>query len=236
MTSAARLSPVHDAFIERLGAAIVHGEHPAGTRLITAELAGAAGASRSAAREGVRVLQSLGLVAVRRKAGVEVLPRERWNVYAPEIMTWRLSGPDRARQLSELSQLRSAIEPLAARLAAASATDLQRQRLSSAVVEMARTEDDADGAQYLDADVRFHRTLLEASGNAMLAALADSVAAVLVGRTQHELMPHEANPDAVRWHHDVAFAVASGRGVDAAEAMRRIVAEADEAMQQQAGA
>ena len=236
MSQLGHRSPVHEALVDRLGTAIVSGEHPAGSRLVTAELADAAGASRSTAREAVRVLESLGLVAARRKAGVEVLPSDRWNVYAPEVIAWRLGGAERDRQLRELSQLRSAVEPLAARLAAASASDEQRQRLASAVVEMARSEHDADGADYLSADIRFHRTLLESSGNTMLAALAGSVAAVLVGRTHHDLMPHDANPDAVRWHHDVAFAVASGRGGEAAEAMQRIVAEADEAMQRRQGA
>ncbi|RZI92814.1 MAG: FadR family transcriptional regulator, partial [Microbacterium sp.] len=160
-----------------------------------------------------------------------VLPRSAWNVYAPEVLAWRLAGPDRADQLRELSQLRSAVEPLAARLAAVSAAPSQREALVAAVVTMARTEHDADSDEYLDADIRFHRTLLEASGNGMLATLSGVVESVLRGRTVHDLMPHDANPDAVRWHHDVAFAVASGRVDDAGEAMARIVAEADEAIQ-----
>ena len=53
---------------------------------------------------------------------------------------------------------------------------------------------------------------------------------MLVGRTLHELMPHDANPHAVRWHQDVAFAVTAGRADEAADAMRWIVREADDAM------
>ena len=122
MSDAAHGSPVHDAFVERLGSAIVRGEYPAGARLVTGELATESGSSRSAAREAVRVLESLGMVEVRRRAGIAVLPRERWNVYAPDIIRWRLGGPGRDRQLAELSQLRGAVEPLAARLAAEAAT------------------------------------------------------------------------------------------------------------------
>lgn len=228
-------SPVHDALVERLGAAIVHGELPAGSRLLTTELAESSGASRSAAREAVRVLESLGLVQVRRKAGIEVLPVEQWNVYAPEIIAWRLDGPGRARQLHELSELRGAVEPLAARLAAAHATDAQRQELVAAALRMARHDQHASEAEYLDADVRFHRTLLGASGNPMLGVLGGVVQAVLEGRTRHALMPHEANPDAVRWHRDVAFAVASGEADAAFEAMSRIVSESDAAMDEAAG-
>jgi len=228
-------SPVHDALVERLGVAIVNGEHPAGTRLLTADLAESSGASRSAAREAVRVLESLGLVQVRRKAGIEVLPVERWNVYAPEIIAWRLHGPGRARQLHELGELRGAVEPLAARLAASRATDAQREALVAAALAMVRNEQRADDAEYLDADVRFHRTLLSGSGNPMLAILGGVVQSVLEGRTRHALMPHAANPDAVRWHRDVAFAVASGDAEAAYEAMLRIVGESDAAIGEAAG-
>jgi DNA-binding FadR family transcriptional regulator len=224
--------PVHDALVERLGSAIVQGEHPAGSRLLTADLAESSGASRSAAREAVRVLESLGLVEVRRKAGIAVLPRERWNVYAPEVIAWRLDGPGRARQLHELSELRGAVEPLAARLAARNATDAQREELVAAALAMARHDHEAAEREYLAEDIRFHRGVLRASGNPMLAALGGVVQAVLEGRTRHALMPHSANPDAVRWHREVAFAVAGAEPDAAYEAMARIVSESDAAMDQ----
>lgn len=224
-------SPVHDSLVAELGRAIVDGEHVPGSRMLTVELAQARGVSRSAAREAVRVLESYGLVWVRRKSGVEVRPRADWNVYAPEVIAWRLAGPGRDEQLRELSQLRSVIEPLAARLAAGSATPEQKVELVSLVVAMGQEDHEADRERYLSADIRFHRLLLEASGNGMLAALGGTVEAVLRGRTAHALMPHVANESAVQWHRDVAFAVASGDGEAAAAAMRDIVSEADDAMQ-----
>ena len=48
-------------------------------------------------------------------------------------------------------------------------------------------------------------------------------------------MPHKANPAAVRWHRDVAFAVASGEADAAFEAMSRIVSESDAAMDEAVG-
>ena len=63
---------------------------------------------------------------------------------------------------------------------------------------------------YLVADMVFHRTLLEASGNEMLAALATVVAEVLAGRTHHDLMPAQPNPEAIRLHGEVARAVQAG--------------------------
>ncbi|MCP1429125.1 DNA-binding FadR family transcriptional regulator [Microbacterium foliorum] len=235
MSTPGPASPVHDALVSELGRAIVDGRHPPGSRMLTVELAQERGVSRSAAREAVRVLESFGLVWVRRKSGVEVRPRAQWNVYAPEVIAWRLAGPGRDEQLRELSQLRSVIEPLAARLAAEAASSEQKVELVSHVVAMAQEDHDADHERYLSADVRFHRLLLESSGNSMLAALGGTVEAVLRGRTAHDLMPHVADQNAVQWHRDVAFAVASGDADAAAAAMRDIVSEADASMQQAAG-
>ncbi len=234
MTVSGAGSPVHDSLVAELGRAIVDGKHPPGSRMLTVELASERGVSRSAAREAVRVLESFGLVWVRRKSGVEVRPRADWNVYAPEVIAWRLAGPGRDEQLRELSQLRSVIEPLAARLAAGAATSEQKVDLVSLVVAMGQEDHEADRERYLMADIRFHRLLLDASGNGMLAALGGTVEAVLRGRTAHSLMPHVANQNAVQWHRDVAFAVASGDADAAATVMRNIVSEADEAMQRAA--
>ncbi|MGJ0390766.1 FadR/GntR family transcriptional regulator [Microbacterium sp. CGR1] len=234
MTVSSAGSPVHDSLVAELGRAIVDGVHAPGSRMLTVDVAQERGVSRSAAREAVRVLESFGLVWVRRKSGVEVRPRADWNVYAPEVIAWRLAGPGRDEQLRELSQLRSVIEPLAAQLAAGTATSDQKVDLVSLVVAMGQEDHEADRERYLTADVRFHRLLLESSGNGMLAALGGTVEAVLRGRTVHDLMPHVANQSAVQWHRDVAFAVASGDADAAAAAMRNIVSEADEAMQRAA--
>lgn len=234
MTAPTVAVSVHESLVDELGRAIVDGHHRPGSRMLTVELAQQRGVSRSAAREAVRVLESFGLVWVRRKSGVEVRPRSDWNVYAPEVIAWRLAGPGRDEQLRELSQLRSVIEPLAAHLAAGAASSEQKVELVSLVVEMGQEDHEADRERYLTADVRFHRLLLDASGNGMLAALGGTVEAVLRGRTVHALMPHVANQSAVQWHRDVAFAVASGDAEAAAAAMRNIVSEADEAMQRAA--
>jgi DNA-binding FadR family transcriptional regulator len=236
MTDAARLEPVHASLAERLGAAIVHGDYAVGARLYSGDIAASEGVSRSAVREVVRVLETLGLVRVRRKAGIEVRPASEWNLYSPDVIRWRLAGPDRLRQLHELSQLRSAVEPLAARLAATAATGAQRQALTQAAHDMALHSHEADEQPYLEADIRFHRALVEASGNPMLAGLAGAMESVLVGRTQHALMPRDANPEALRLHREVAFAIAGRDAATAAESAARIVAEADEAVQSLDGA
>ena len=55
-------------------------------------------------------------------------------------------------------------------------------------------------------------------------------AEALTGRTEHDLMPEIPEQGAIDWHVEVAAAIAQGRPDSAEEAMRRIVSEAQEAM------
>ncbi|MEV1176305.1 FCD domain-containing protein, partial [Nonomuraea sp. NPDC049784] len=110
------------------------------------------------------------------------------------------------------------------------ATPEQCGELVGAVMEMAVHGRSGDLEAYLAADIAFHRTLLEATGNEMMAALGDVVAEVLRGRTHHHLMPTHPNPEAIRWHAEVAQAVQARQAATAEQAMREIVDEATHAM------
>jgi len=97
-------------------------------------------------------------------------------------------------------------------------------------MEMAVHGRSGDLHAYLAADILFHRTLLDASGNDMLRALADVVAEVLTGRTLHGLMPTTPDPAAIRLHADVAQAVQARDAAAAHHAMTEIISEASEYM------
>jgi len=222
---------LHHSVLDELGSQIVRGELEPGTAFSADERAERRGVSRSVMREAVRVLESLGLVTSRRRSGTRVEPQESWNALDPRVIGWSLDGPDRQRQLHQLSQLRLGVEPLAARLAAVNATPAQREALVDSVRTMSANAGSADESAYLAADTAFHRTLLAASGNRMLAQLADLVSEVLAGRTRNALMPREADSEAVRLHRAVASAVAEGDGESAETAMRAIVEESDRAVQ-----
>ncbi len=216
---------LHDSVVQRWGWDIVSGALPPGSRIVAEDAAEQLGVSRTVVREAVRVLESMGLITVRRRVGITVLPPDQWNPFDPNIIRWRLASRDRLDHLQYLSELRSAIEPLAARLAASRATPAQCGALTAAVIGMSATAKAADHAEYLGHDIDFHRTLLLAAGNPMLAGLADVVAEVLAGRTRHALMPHVAEPEAVRLHGVVASCIQGGDPPGAEAAMLAIVAE-----------
>jgi DNA-binding FadR family transcriptional regulator len=223
-------SGLHAGLLDKLGRLVADGDLAPGQVLRTEDLEQRYDVSRTVAREAVRVLESMGMVTTRRRVGVTVEPRTRWNVFDPTVIRWRLAGSDRQAQLRSLSELRAGFEPAAARFAAERATPQQCGVLTGAVMDMAVHGRAGDLQAYLDADILFHRTLLEASGNEMYGALADVVAEVLTGRTTHGLMPSNPNPAAIRLHADVAQAVQARDPRAAHAAMTSIITEAVGAM------
>ena len=216
---------MHTTLLDALGSGIVSGRLPDGQVLTLDGVSADHKVSRSVAREAIRVLESMGMVASRRRVGITIQPTESWNVFDPNVIRWRLAAGDRAAQLTSLSELRRGFEPVAAGLAARRADPHQCRTMAAAVSDMVVHGRSGDLEAYLSADKVFHRTLLEASGNEMFRALNDVVAEVLSGRTHHGMMPEHPNPAAIELHDQVARAIRL-RDEHAAEmAMRAIIDE-----------
>ncbi|AQS71051.1 FadR/GntR family transcriptional regulator [Streptomyces pactum] len=213
---------LHAKVLATLGPAITGGDYAPGSVLRTDELEARFQVSRTVMREAIRVLESMHLVQSRRRVGVTVLPTEAWNVFDPQVIIWRLQGADRPRQLRSLTMLRSAVEPAAARLAAQLATGEECARLTEHALGMVATSRGQQLEGYLVHDVAFHRVILRASRNEMFARLGDVVAAVLTGRTQHQVMFSDPDPAAVTLHVRVAEAVRAGEPDVAEELTRQI--------------
>ncbi|MGW6228398.1 FadR/GntR family transcriptional regulator [Cellulosimicrobium cellulans] len=216
---------LHTTVLDSLGRRITSGDAPAGTPLTLESIGSEFGVSRTVAREVMRLLEGLGLVRSKRRVGLVVLGIEEWNVLDPRVIRWRLEGPGRGPQLRTLTELRHAVEPLAAAGAAVHATDDERTELVAAAARMRMLGEAGDLEEFLALDVRFHELLLRASGNEMFGALAGVVAAVLSGRTHLGLMPASPLPEALDQHEAVARAVADGDPRAAEAAMAAIVGE-----------
>lgn len=202
------------------------GQYPPGRVLTLDGVSAEHEMSRSVAREVIRVLESMGLVESRRRVGITVQPAEKWNVFDPEVIRWRLDVGDRAAQLASLSELRVGFEPAAAALAARRATPHQCRIMAAAVSDMVVHGRSGDLDAYLLADKMFHQALLEASGNEMFRALNGVVAELLTGRTHHGMMPERPNLAAIALHDEVARAIRMGEEKSAEQAMRAIIDEA----------
>ena len=219
------VSALHGKLLETLGREIASGRYEAGAVLRLEDLERRFGLSRTVVREVVRVLESMHLVESRQRVGITVRDFSHWKVFDPLLIRWRLSGANREEQLCSLTELRQAVEPMAAREAAEYASKAQRfelLRLSEQLLEAGRQ---GDLLRFLDIDVAFHSLILRASGNEMFAALAEPISEALRGRTREGLMPAKPEPAALLWHQEVADAIAAEDPAAAEAAMRRITDE-----------
>src|SRR5699024_9392578 len=146
--------------------------------------------SRSVVREVLRVLSSMGLVESRRRVGTIIQQAHGWNVYDPQVIRWRLAGSARIAQLRSITELRSAIEPAAAGLAAERADPREASELVALAAQMWEAGRAGEMDHFLTLDIEFHRRVLAASGNEMFEHLHQPVAEVLTGRHAYGLMPH----------------------------------------------
>ncbi|MEE1621447.1 FadR/GntR family transcriptional regulator [Zafaria sp. Z1313] len=216
---------LQERLIEELGREIVDGVLAPGSRLTLGGLQERFGVSRTVVRDCMRVLESLRLVYPKRRLGLVVHDPRHWNRYDPRVIAWRLAGPGRQEQFTELTQLRIAVEPLAAAGAARLAADEARTRLTDLAGELRRLGEAGDLEGFLAVDTAFHRLLLEESGNSMFAALHEVVAEVLAGRTHQGLMPFNPREIALKRHEEVAAAVAAGDCAAAERHMQELVDE-----------
>ncbi|WP_285250792.1 FCD domain-containing protein [Pseudarthrobacter sp. fls2-241-R2A-168] len=223
---------LHASLVQSLGLAIAEGRFPANSVLRLDELEAQHNVSRSVVREAARVLSSKGLLESRRRFGTVVQPEASWNLYDPEVIRWRLASSRRLEQLQSLNELRGAVEPQAARLAAERASWDAGSELVALAARLWAAGQRGDQEEFLLLDVEFHAAVLNASGNAMFAQLQNLVTEVLTGRTQHGLMPHLPHHEALQLHMDVASAIQRGEAAAAHAAMSRIVEQSTEEMSQ----
>jgi DNA-binding FadR family transcriptional regulator len=214
---------LHHRAIENLGTRIVSGNLPAGHVMLAEQLEVELKVSRSVIREAVRVLQSLGLVETTKRVGIRVLPPSRWNPFDPQVIRWRLASDARGAQLRSLAELRAAVEPAAAELAAQNAPAPLRLELMDVAHAMRDAGHNGEVPRFLELDIQFHSLLLSGSGNEMFANLMGQVAETLTGRTVHGLMPDHPHEAALQWHVDVAEAISRGDGAAARDASDRIM-------------
>lgn len=186
----------------QLGRDICAGRYPPGEALPSeTELCEKFNFSRIVIREAVKSLAAKGMLDVRRKVGTQVQEPSQWNLFDPDIIAWRTqtSGVDSA-MAQDLLELRRIVDPPTARLAARRATAEERAKLREAFAAMARAVN-GDG-DYVRADLSFHATILDASGNQFLRHMQVAMSAILrvsfqisskrEGGPAHSLPMHEA--------------------------------------------
>lgn len=163
---------------QELGRAIVCGEYDNSESLPTeAELCAKFGVSRSAVREAVKMLSAKGLISSRQRQGIRILPEDQWNIFDPDLLRWLLQRKSTLQAVLEFLQMRIAIEPEAASLAARHAGDKELAEIEAALERMKVYP--ANAEEELEADIAFHVSILYASKNRFYIRLRDFIQTAL---------------------------------------------------------
>lgn len=188
-------------FVKR---AILSLDYASGSRLPEELIASELGVSRTPVRDALRRLQSEGLIEFTPNAGARVAS---WG----------------ASELSEMAQIRSLLEGYAAALAAKKITRDELDDLESTIVEMevaANRPDAPDLAAIGEANLRFHRLIVEAARNShLLAAIKPLWHFPLIFRKFALFNPERLNLS-LRHHREILAALTAGDGDWARSIMR----------------
>lgn len=213
----------HTQLAELLGAMIVHGELPSGSQIVPEELGQRYGVSRSVVREALRSLEAKGLVAARPKLGTHVQPDKEWETLHSDVIRWRVQGPHGVEQFTELMDLRTGLEPIAARRCAERSDPALAATLREACNRMRQAVEAGDAAAFTAADISFHTAVWRGAGSLTFTRLSEVVAAALAARAALDMLPDHVDLAAVESHLRIAGFIADGDGSQAERATRELV-------------
>lgn len=220
----------HGTMLDLLGRQIAVGRRTPGTIMTLAELEKDFCASRTVVREAIKVLESLGMVAPRRRVGITILPRKKWHLLDSRVISWRMYDIDSRRQnLLEINSLRRGLEPEAARLAA-----LRQPQDANKLLNMAARmrelglRGEGASAEFLRTDIEFHELITVLSGNEIFAHLGAMIGSMLIERTHWNMQPDFPDIAAMEQHMRLAQAIRDGNQEVAQTASSFIVIQADD--------
>ena len=202
-----------------LGRAIVQGKYAAGDSFPTeAQMCRHYQISRSVIREAVKMLTAKKLISSRPRQGIRVLPPSAWNVFDPDVLQWSLSSRPSVQLLREFTELRMALEPDAAALAAGRADQASVAEIHRALQQLdaaARGDDDS-----VEAAIAFHTAVLRASDNRFFIQLCHFIHTAIGADTATNQV---VLASALSEYQAVAQAIASADESAARRAMQRLL-------------
>jgi len=212
--------------VEDLGLAIVSGRQPEGSLLPgDGELIERYGVSRTVVREALKTLSAKGLVQAKARIGTRVRERARWNMFDSEVLIWHARAGFGRDFLLHLGEMRIALEPQAAALAAERASEAQRRTIEEWAEKMAATG--ADPQAFVRADLGFHLAVADAAGNPFFLSISTLIEVALVAMltVSSPVESRRRLASSVARHRAIAAAIRAGDTEAARRIMREVVQE-----------
>lgn len=216
----------HARVVDALGRAIIGGEFAEDEILPgDAALTERFGVSRTVLREAMKTLTAKGLIRAKSRVGTQVNPRHLWNFVDRDVLTWRMQGGVDLEFVQQLSEMRLALEPATAALAARHATPAEVEHLFA----VAALIDDPEHSResIAQADLEFHLAVANMSRNPFIRSVSSLVEAALAVsfRISSPALSPEGIASCAFTHLRIAEAIAARDEEAAATAMRAVIDE-----------
>lgn len=214
----------HDQIVRSIGQDILSGRIPPGEKLpVEAELLERFGVSRTALREALKTLSAKGFLVVKTRVGTKVNDPLRWNFFDTEVLSWQVANGMDASFRRHLAEVRRALEPAAAALAAAHRTAADLAAMREAIEAMRREQDSE--YDFARADLELHLRIAVASQNPMMRSFASVIETALLEAFTLSPPTREAqlHRDTVDAHERIVDCIEASDGPGAAAAMVAVI-------------
>jgi DNA-binding FadR family transcriptional regulator len=215
----------HDQIAAILGTEILRGIHRPGDNMPSEpDLIARFQVSRTVMREVMKTLAAKGLVVSKTRIGTRVRDPVHWNFFDVDVLVWRVRIGLDDDFMHALTEVRRALEPAAASLAAQRRTATDITHLREIVREMGRSGHSRQS--FAEADLDFHLAIAIASGNPLLRSMASVIEAALAAPFSHSspiddardheitVNSHAAIVDAIEARDEKAAALAMLKTID----------------------
>ncbi len=212
--------------VREIGLAIISNRFPPNSILPRdGDLLAHFGVSRTVLREALKVLAGKQLLLSRARIGTKVRDRSEWNFFDPDLLEWNVEAGIDDNFMKYVEEVRWALEPEAARLAAERRSDADVERLHAHVDRMGVPE--VRRRDFVNADIDFHTDVAKASGNPFLRAITALIEVALVEAFTRSWPGDEPDGTArsTADHRAIVDAIARRDGVGAGDAMRVVLAD-----------
>jgi DNA-binding FadR family transcriptional regulator len=222
--------------VSDLGVGIVSGKLSEGSLLPgDQELLAKYRVSRTVLREALKTLSAKGMVKAKARVGTRITPRDSWNLFDPDVLLWHAGAGFQPEFLSHLAEVRMALEPEAAALAAQRRTADGLAKINDWAERMSRPS--ISRADFVKADLGFHLAVAEAAANPFFISISTLVEVVLVAMLtiSSPAEDEEALKISVAQHKRIAKAIADQKPDEARRAMQAVIQNGIDAARRRGG-
>ncbi|MDX3775680.1 FadR/GntR family transcriptional regulator [Chromatiaceae bacterium AAb-1] len=222
-----RPQSIHGWVAEELGTRIVSGTYAPGEYIPNeATIGEELNVSRTALREAFKILTAKGLIEARPKLGTRVRPRQYWNMFDTEILSWCFESKPTPQFFISLFEVREIFEPAAAELAAKNRSAEQVKNLAKAYKDMEKAELGTD--KVFSSDLNFHLSVLNATNNEFMISLGMTIQTALMGLFRLSSSIGDEYKESLPGHKAVYEAIAAADPAAAKQEMSKLLHKSKE--------